>query len=62
MSGIDKTVVYDTARGSVVYDTALGECGVRYCTGGGWVYDAALKELWCTILFPGGLQFAASSF
>ena len=46
-------------RVNVVYDTPLGDCGVRYCLGGLWctmlpsgiaVYDTALAGLWCTIL------------
>ena len=43
----------------MVYDIALGECRVRYCTRGmlfaillygSMVYDIALGELWCMIL------------
>ena len=43
----------------VVYDIALGECGVRYCPRRMWctilpcgnvVYDIALGGVWCTML------------
>ena len=47
---------------NVLYDIALWERGLRYCPGGmlctvlPWgsvVYNIAMRELWCTILFPG---------
>ena len=38
---------YTILSWGVVYDTALGECGARYCPGG----------LWCTILPWGGVVY-----
>ena len=40
MLGINKTVVYDTALGECGVRYCFGECGVRYCS----------EEMWCTIL------------